>query len=67
MVTGVSTRRVLEVLSNNPNISQSTIQELTNLSNRTVRYSLEELKFKKLIREVIDLTDSRKRQYEAIL
>lgn len=67
MITGVSVKTVLNVLIDNPNISQRTIQLLTELSNRSIRYALEELKFKKFIREIVDLTDSRKKKYEVII
>ncbi len=55
---------VTEVLESNPNISQRTIQELIGLSNRSIRYALEELKSADVVEEIVDLSDSRRKKYK---
>ncbi|MAE75212.1 MAG: hypothetical protein CL675_14050 [Bdellovibrionaceae bacterium] len=81
VVTGVSARsaeaselrsnsraidKVLFALASNPNISQRIIQTLTGLSNRSVRYALEELKSRGIVSEFNDLRDIRKKKYRLI-
>jgi len=55
--------KVLSVLASNPNISQRAIQALTGLSNRAVRYALEELKDLGRVEELISFSDLRIRRY----
>lgn len=54
---------VAMILARNPKITQKTVQMLTGLSNRSIRYAIDKLKVEGAVRELVDFKDVRRKRY----